>query len=467
MVVDQQLTTGEVGLCSQRPMDDTGGTQHLSDPFKNMCLASQQNSTMKTSRIPMFHENLENLQMPNSSQSVLSLHQQSQKGVGMTASQAMMMSQDFVTPADQFDAVNEMGSQRVAGTLVRQRSPAAMSPARGKKMNRMASPGSSAFGPRQRATIAPCYKSAFSDNVDEEKTLMGWQSHGLLVPPVSTGSRYKDDFKETGMLGQGAFCKVYSARHKLDGNVYAIKRTLQGVTRQSPEFAQFLQEVQILSNIPYHQGIIRYFSSWTESCGTHDDVEKLFIQLEAGTSTIKNLSFANPLPEKVLIEIARQVLGALSHLHHHGIAHMDVKPSNIIVVRDSEEDQNQFKPGEIKLGDFGLATGCRKLKGSATQELSVQEGDACYLPLEVMNSNFTMLDKADVFALGATLFELASGNDLPSGGQMYEDLRRNRVPLLPNITTTFMKLIRSMMCFDPQERPSALKLLSLAPFAAT
>ena len=88
---------------------------------------------------------------------------------------------------------------------------------------------------------------------------MGWQSQGVVIAPGSTGSRYKDDFKETGMLGQGSFCKVHSARHKLDGNVYAIKRTLQGVTRQSPEFAQFLQEVQILSNVPYHQGIIRYY----------------------------------------------------------------------------------------------------------------------------------------------------------------------------------------------------------------
>ena len=469
MVVDQQFSTGEHGdmgpLCSQRPMEDAGGTQQLSGPFQNMCLASQQNT--KASRIPMFHDEVENVPRYNSSQGVLPLHQ-SQKG-GLVASQAMissMMSQDFVTPADQFDVGNDLVSQRAAGTLVRQRSPAAMSPARMKKVNRIASPGSSAFGPTQKPAIAPCYRSAFSDNVDEEKTLMGWQSQGVVIAPGSTGSRYKDDFKETGMLGQGSFCKVHSARHKLDGNVYAIKRTLQGVTRQSPEFAQFLQEVQILSNVPYHQGIIRYYSSWTESSGSN--AEKLYIQLEAGTTTVKNLSFANPLPEKVLVEIARQVLSALVHLHHHGIAHMDIKPSNIIIVRKSDdEDDYRFKPGEIKLCDFGLATGCRKLKGNATQEMSVQEGDACYLPLEVMNSDYSELYKADVFALGATLYELASGNDVPSGGQLYEDLRRNKVPLLPNITTTLMQVIRLMMRHDSKERPSAQKLLSMAPFFAT
>lgn len=102
----------------------------------------------------------------------------------------------------------------------------------------------------------------------------------------------------------------------------------------------------------------------------------------------------------------------------------------------------------------------RPLKGNETQQMAVQEGDACYLPLEVMNSNYTQLDKADVFALGATLFELASGNELPSGGQLYEDLRRDKVPLLPNMTTSMMQMIRSMMRYDPAERPSASQLLT-------
>lgn len=92
--------------------------------------------------------------------------------------------------------------------------------------------------------------------------------------------------------------------------------------------------------------------------------------------------------------------------------------------------------------------------------MTVQEGDSCYLPLEVMNSNYTQLDKADVFALGATLFELASGNELPSGGQLYEDLRREKVPLLPNLTTSMMQMIRLMMKNDPSERPSASQLLA-------
>ena len=147
--------------------------------------------------------------------------------------------------------------------------------------------------------------------------------------------------------------------------MYAIKRTIRGVKRQSPEFAQYLQEVQILSNVPYHPGIIRYYASLTEPSTDMYDTEKLFIQLEAGSSTLKNLSLGDPLPDKALRSVAVQVLEGLEHLHAHGIAHMDIKPSNILIVRSEgremidETDMFSIEDGEIKLGDFGLATGCR------------------------------------------------------------------------------------------------------------
>jgi hypothetical protein len=52
-----------------------------------------------------------------------------------------------------------------------------------------------------------------------------------------------------------------------------------------------------------------------------------------------------------------------------------------------------------------------------------------YLPLELLNADFRWLDKADMFALGATLFELSSRSELPTGGQLYQDLRHGKVRL--------------------------------------
>eukprot|EP00889_Picochlorum_renovo_P005593 jgi/Picre1/32623/NNA_007969.t1 len=323
----------------------------LSGPFSNMCLASQQKSMNFKSRVPLFHEDSENMPPPSQMQAV---HPSQLDG---------LMSQDFVTPADQFDVECDLTSQRVAGTLVRQRSPAVISPTRIKRVRNI-SPKMGGQHYARPAQVAPCYRNAFSKDAEEEASMMSWTG-GEVGVPVPSGSRYRDEFKETGMLGQGSFCKVYSARHKLDGKVYAIKRTLRGVRRQSPEFAQFLQEVQILSNVPYHQGIIRYYASWAEATVGHHDTENLFLQLEAGSCTLKSISLGDPLPERTLVEVARQVLCALKHLHAHGIAHMDIKPSNIIIVRKDGDDKDPMEllPGEIKIGDFGLATNCQPRGG--------------------------------------------------------------------------------------------------------
>lgn len=418
----------------------------LADPFKNLCLGSQQ----AKARIPLFHEEQENFAP-------------SQMGMHMDMG-SQLTSQDFITPADQqFDMVDGGASQQQTA-LVRQRSPAQLSPARQKRA-RAFSPSSTGDGlgepvqpgphtmlrGRPRKVPLPCYVNAFSANTDEEKSMTAWHGASCHTPPVSSGSRYRDDFKETGMLGQGSFSKVYSARHRLDGKVYAIKRTLKGVQRHSPEFRQFLQEVQILSNLSYHEGVIRYFGAWAEPSA--DGLEKLYMQLEMGQSTLKNFCLGEPLPERVLITIARQVLKALDHLHAHGIAHMDVKPSNIIIVRkqDSIDDHLLLDDGELKIADFGQATRCCPSRTTAAvQELAVYEGDCHYLPLEVMNADYSRLDKADIFSVGAMLFELASGNELPTGGQLYEDLRRGRVPLLPTLTTSMMNLIRyvPLLCRD-------------------
>ena len=65
-----------------------------------------------------------------------------------------------------------------------------------------------------------------------------------------------------------------------------------------------------------------------------------------------------------------------------------------------------------------------------------------YLPLEVLNGQLGQLHKADMFALGATLLELATRSELPSGGQQYQDLRAGRLPLLPTYTQRFARMIR-------------------------
>jgi serine/threonine protein kinase len=189
------------------------------------------------------------------------------------------------------------------------------------------------------------------------------------------------------MLGQGSFGKVFRVR-RLDGHEYAVKRTLREVSWESQEFLQFMQ---VLAHVPPHPGIVRCHSAWTES-GV-DGGERLFTQLElcSGALGAHQALLGEALVEKDLVEIARQIAAALAHLHDHGVARLDVKPSNIYISLQRDEFRTGGGTGSTRppdtrfeLGDFGQAM---RLDGISEQDACVNEGDSRYLPLEVTNAS--------------------------------------------------------------------------------
>lgn len=110
---------------------------------------------------------------------------------------------------------------------------------------------------------------------------------------------------------------------------------------------------------------------------------------------------------RYLLEMAR----ALKHVHDCGMVHLDVKPSNFFVRAD----------GSLALGDFGQAVDLSRLRDDDV------EGDSVYMAPELLQSNLPanqrITPKADIFSLGATLLEIASGMNLPKNGEMWQKLR--------------------------------------------
>ncbi|KAI9080351.1 hypothetical protein K1719_037745 [Acacia pycnantha] len=125
-----------------------------------------------------------------------------------------------------------------------------------------------------------------------------------------------------------------------------------------------------------------------------------------------SISKANTMfTEGQVLEVLHHVAKALLFIHERGIAHLDVKPDNIYV-----------KNGFYKLGDFGCATLIDKSP-------PIEEGDARYMPQEILNENYDHLDKVDIFSLGASIFELIRGSPLPESGCKSFNLKEGRLPL--------------------------------------
>ena len=441
--------------------------------FKNISLTSQ---TMTVSQAPppppLFSQGfnaIECVEAPLCSQSDLPL-----------------CTPDYITPADQFNLEYDPNDKE----LKQQRSPAQLSPSRIKRPRHMHPPSqddvsqptavsrhqnhhNSYFPTGGRRVVArvqspPCYRSIFRNEEEGDEGLASFRvlrkAASNNAPPLS---RYRSDFREIGLLGSGHYSKVLRGRHRLDGRDYAIKRSQREVAPDSVAFAQFIQEIQVLAHLPSHPNICHYYTAWTEP-GTQGG-EMLYMQLEKCDVTLEvHASLIGRAPkEKDLIEILRQMASALAHVHAHGVAHMDIKPDNILLVEpeccfpgELEEKRPWSVDGTVyKLGDFGQAT---RLD---TTGLGVTEGDSRYLPLEVMNSNYKCLDKADMFALGATMLQLASGNPLPQSGPAYQDLRSGKLPLLPTVTASFARMIKLLMSPAPEDRPTALQVLKSTLFS--
>lgn len=374
----------------------------------------------------------------------------------------------------------------------------------------------------QRVVSPPCYRSVFRREEDDDDALAHWRTarQRLRLPQSSSStgggpidphfqhplppplSRYRTDFREIGLLGSGNYSKVLRGRHRLDGREYAIKRSLREVSPESVEFSQFLQETQLLANIHPHPHIVQYFSSWIEPQNHHGGGmaaaggmgldtttevaagDLLFMQLEKCDVTLgTHSSLIGRVPrEPELLDILRQIASALEHLHSSGVVHLDVKPDNIFMLCPSylmnernggggsameggEEEENKDEwapPGTLyKLGDFGQAMHLDLIKGGDRKGagVGVTEGDCRYLPLEVMNSDYSALEKADIFALGATILELAMGKGLPENGQLYQDLRAGKLPLLPTVPASLVKMIKLLMHPNPGSRPTASQVL--------
>ncbi|MCL7033577.1 hypothetical protein MKW94_000439 [Papaver nudicaule] len=246
-------------------------------------------------------------------------------------------------------------------------------------------------------------------------------------------ARYRTDFHEIGPIGHGNFSRVFKVLKRIDGCMYAVKHSIRQL-RQDTERRQALMEVQALAALGYHKNVVGYYTSWFEN-------EQLFIQMELCDGSLSIKRSSHLFTEDEALDVMHQISTALMFIHERGIAHLDVKPDNIYV-----------KDGVYKLGDFGCATLLDK-------SLPIEEGDARYMPQEILNDNYDYLDKVDIFSLGAAILELVKGSPLPDSGPQLMNLREGKIPLLPGHSIQFQNLVKVMVDKDPVRRPSAKELV--------
>lgn len=217
-------------------------------------------------------------------------------------------------------------------------------------------------------------------------------------------------------LGQGAMGVVYKATDPLIDRVVAIKTINLGLAQEEKEEyeGRFYQEAKAAGRLS-HPNIVTIYD-----VGKSGDVAYIAMEFLQGREIRDVLDEGQLLPVRQTLDIVSQVALGLAYAHEHGIVHRDVKPSNIMMIRD----------GHVKITDFGIA---RMESAAVRTQTGMVLGSPKYMsPEQVMGK---LIDqRSDIFSLGVMLYEMLTGK-APFLGEnvnaiMYQTL--NGVPPPPS-----------------------------------
>lgn len=196
-------------------------------------------------------------------------------------------------------------------------------------------------------------------------------------------------FRIGELVGQGGMASVWRAEHKTLGKVVAIKVLDPLLARDESLVQRFLEEARVQCNLQ-HPGIIAIEN-------ISEDPLAMVMEFVQGRSLAEMIGHeVGPIPLQRALPIMDQVLDAVGHAHSHGVVHRDLKPDNILVTPE----------GQVKVVDFGIA----KIFGGANlTRTGTAMGTAAYMSPEQIKGAKDVDQRADIYSLGATFFEMLAG----------------------------------------------------------
>jgi hypothetical protein len=214
------------------------------------------------------------------------------------------------------------------------------------------------------------------------------------VDPVVIG-RELGPYRVLDKLGEGGMGEVYRARDSRLGRDVAIKVLPDAVSADPDRLARFEREARAVAALS-HPNILSLYDFDTDGGVTYAVMELL------EGETLRERLNGGALPVRKSVENAVQIARGLAAAHAKGLVHRDLKPENVFLLHD----------GQVKILDFGLARAVSS--DTATSETiagtdpGVVLGTVGYMAPEQVRGE-AVEARADLFALGAVLYEMLSG----------------------------------------------------------
>lgn len=290
----------------------------------------------------------------------------------------------------------------------------------------------------------PSHKKSNSNKTltfDNESEIEEYRIDSRL--PEQLSKRYK--YEKT--LGQGGYGTVYLVRDILIGRLVALKLLNPQLNQHPVIYQHFIQEARIAGQLDHENIVIIYNLEKDEG---HSCIVMEYLAEGSLAMELENRGHFQDLEEA--LNIISDILRALSSAHKMHVIHRDIKPENIL-----------FDPkGRAKVSDFGIAHLPSKFGGVDSDVEYEAVGTPTYMSPEQINSDRNIDNRADLYSVGAILYEMLSGQKLYDFNDSHSiaDARKHIVEhqaislekIKPELPKDLVDVIHKLTAKNPDDR---------------
>ena len=249
-------------------------------------------------------------------------------------------------------------------------------------------------------------------------------------------------------LGRGAMGLVYKAEDPLLNRTVAIKTIIlmDDPAARAEYEARFFQEAKAAGGLN-HPNLITI-----HDVGREGDIAYMAMELLEGTE-LRELVTRGRLPLRFGLEVAAQVADGLAYAHGRGVVHRDIKPGNIMIMRDRRAKIMDFGIARVRASDIKTQTGAilGSPKYMSPEQVASQPADY----------------RSDIFSLGVVLYEIAAGGppfSAPTITQLMQQIA-TAVPRPPSATNPEVPAMLDLIVAKTLEKQPGARYQSAAELA--